>query len=143
MEGVGLPRDVAPRHWLGRGDDIMPAAAAGGAGSLPLGSAMARQRGPGAQVRGLRGTGGLGSARFGSVQPGPAWLGLARLGSVRLGAGGGSRAPARLLSSGGRGPRGCPEPRSGNGLRAVATPSPTPPPHRGVGPVRGAGGRRG
>lgn len=137
MEGVGLPRDVAPRHWLGRGDDIMPAAAAGGAGSLPLGSAMARQRGPGAQVRGLRGTGGLGSARFGSVQPGPA-----RVGSVRLGAGGGSRAPARLLSSGGRGPRGCPEPRSGNGLRAVVTPpNPSAPPGRGAG--RGAGGRRG
>lgn len=85
MEGVGLPRDVAPRHWLGRGDDIMPAAAAGGAGSLPLGSAMARQRGPGVQVRGLRGTGGLGSARFGSVQPGSARLGSVQFSSSRRG----------------------------------------------------------
>lgn len=100
--------------------------------------------GSGARARRYGGSG----AQGGSVQPGSARFSLVRLGSVRfssvrLGAGGGSRAPSRLLSSGGRGSWGCPEPRSGNGLRAVAIPSPTPPPHRGVGPVRGAGGRRG
>lgn len=101
----------------------------GGAVSFRLGSAMDRRRAPVSQVRG----GCVGqpcAARYDTIR-----YGAIQHGTIRLGTGGGSRAPARLLSSGGRGPRGCSKPHSSTVLRAAVLPLPPSPPVRRAGPM--------
>lgn len=136
MEGVGLSRDVAPRHWSGRGDDIMLRRGGSGVGGththtvlLWLGSAMDRRRVPGVQVRVGGGVSGV-----------PWVLGSGRHGSARSRGGGGWKAAGPQLGycpvAGGV-PGGCPESRSGSGPGGAVIRSPTPPPERGAGPERG------
>lgn len=143
MEGVGLPRDVAARHWPGRGDDIMPAAAVvGGAARLRLG------HGPAARP-GRAGTGGGGGGKRGGSRA--RWDPVHRHGTARRG-GRQPRSGWAIVRAGGV-PRGAPNPAPVVGRWVVVTPLPSPQhqpthththiPYRGVGPVRGVGWAKG